>query len=210
MPYNKLLDVFNLSYVNLVTLAGKYDLPLIKANTTIQNIEFIKSFNYYKSISDKSKYYIHFYIDDYQFERIWKQPIRYIEILKQFKGVICPDFSVYKNMPKAQQIFQVYKQRLLSALMRNEGINLIPNLTWSDLDSLDWILEDFPKHSVVALSTNGCLNKKIKNDFIQCYKKAIRMVDPIQIIIIGTVPAELKEDKRIVEIKSHLDYLNNL
>ncbi len=210
MQYSELLDVFNLRFINNVKFSGQYDLPVIYANGNIQEIQNIVSFNYYNTIRNKANYYVHFYIDDYQFERIWKQPMRYIQILKQFKGVICPDFSVYKNMPKAQQIFQVYKQRLISALMQNAGINLIPNLTWSDVNSLDWILEDFPKHSVIALSTNGCLNKEVKQEFIECYKKAISMIQPLQIIIIGTVPDEIKDDERIVGIKSQIEYLHNL
>lgn len=113
-------------------------------------------------------------------------------------------------MPKAQQLFQVYKQRLLTALMQDEGINVIPNLTWSDIESLDWILEGFPQNSVIALSTNGCLNKKAKYDFLECYKKAISIINPIQIIIIGKVPDELKDDARVIEIKSQIEYLHTL
>lgn len=212
MQYADQLDVFNLKFINFVEVSGQYDFPKIKANDTLQDISESNtaSFNFHKTIKNKSNCYIHFYIDDYQFERIWHQPMRYIQILKQFKGVIGPDFSVYKNMPKAQQIFQVYKQRLLSALMQNEGINLIPNVTWSDIESIDWILEDFPQNSVIALSTNGCLNSDVKQEFIRCYKKTISLLNPIQIIIIGTVPTELKDDTRIVELKSRLDYLHFL
>ena len=50
-------------------------------------------FNYALSNKDKD-YFVHFYIQDYLFNRIWNNPQRYIDVLKEYKGIVMPDFSL--------------------------------------------------------------------------------------------------------------------
>ncbi len=40
---------------------------------------------------------MHFFLDDYQFERLWNSPREYVELLKQ----LChrSDFSLYMDVP---------------------------------------------------------------------------------------------------------------
>ena len=42
---------------------------------------------------------VHFFIHDYQFERIWQRPVRYTEFLKKFSFCLTPTFSTYLDMP---------------------------------------------------------------------------------------------------------------
>lgn len=42
---------------------------------------------------------VHFFLDDYQFERFWRQPERYVAALARFPLVIGPDFSLYTDFP---------------------------------------------------------------------------------------------------------------
>lgn len=49
-------------------------------------------FNYALSHQDKD-YFVHFYIQDYLFNRIWNNPQRYIDVLKEYKGIVMPDCS---------------------------------------------------------------------------------------------------------------------
>lgn len=58
-------------------------------------------FNYAKSMPDEQKrgQACHFFIDDYQFERVWTNPERYIGSLSGFDCVLTPDFSLYMDMP---------------------------------------------------------------------------------------------------------------
>ena len=46
----------------------------------------------------------HFFIDDYQFERIWSAPDKYTCVLKGFKCVLTPDFLLYLDMPPPMQV----------------------------------------------------------------------------------------------------------
>lgn len=203
----KYRDVFNLKLTENLKFCGPYDLPIIKGTKVIP--DKVISFNYANSCKTPEEYFVHFYIDDYQFERIWKRPEYYLKLLKKFKGIISPDFSTYTNMPKAQQIFQVYKSRLISAYYERYGIDIIPNISWSDEDSLSWTLEGIPKNSIIALSTNGVLNKSIKDNFIQCYKKVIEILEPKTVIIIGDIPEEIKTNNN-VQFENRINHLRKI
>lgn len=39
------------------------------------------------------------FVDDYQFERVWAHPERYIDKLSKYALVATPDFSTYSDMP---------------------------------------------------------------------------------------------------------------
>lgn len=200
-------DIFNLEITAKLPLTGQFQFPKINPSSSIP--KNLLSFNYALSCKNKSDYFVHFYIDDYQFERVWKKTKKYAILLSKFKGLIAPDFSTYTNMPKALQIYQIYKSRVLCAYWQSLGIEVIPNISWSDLDSLEWTLAEIPKNSVVALSTNGVLNKKTKDNFIQCYKKAIEMLKPTKVIIVGEIPKEIQSDL-IINFPNRINHLRNL
>lgn len=89
---------------------GKYGIPEIKPETDIRidKLEWIPV-NYALTAKDKATKGVHFYKDDYQFERFWNNPDKYIPLLQQFGAVCSPDFSLYSDMPLAVQLFMHYK-----------------------------------------------------------------------------------------------------
>lgn len=200
-------DVFNFSLTQNIQFTSS-GLPIIHGTNYIPT--HLKPFNYMLN-STNNNFGIHFYIDDYQFERIWNNPIRYTKLLKNYDCVIGPDFSLYKNLPKPIQIYNLYRQRLLTAYWQNLGIKVIPNLTWSDEESLKITLDGMPKYSVIALSTNGCLkNKKTKNEFLKCFNKAINYLKPIKMLVIGNIPIELQSNDKIIQYDNYSKHFENL
>lgn len=91
---------------------GKYGIPEIKPETDIRidKLEWIPV-NYALTAKDKATKGVHFYKDDYQFERFWNNPDKYIPLLQQFGAVCSPDFSLYSDMPLAVQLFMHYKAK---------------------------------------------------------------------------------------------------
>lgn len=77
---------------------NKFGIPQIEP-TQITCNNFI-GFNEAKS-SKKTDSGVHFFLDDYQFERCWNSPDRYIEVLKRYRCVLSPDFSLFTEFPKA-------------------------------------------------------------------------------------------------------------
>ena len=116
--------------------AGQYDIPEIEP-TQFDNADFI-GFNYAKSAKNCKDKAVHFFLDDYQFARVWTDPDRYIPVLQRFKYVLTPDFSLYTDFPKPLQIYNHYRKHWLGAYWQMHGINVIPTICWSDQDSFEW------------------------------------------------------------------------
>lgn len=111
-------DKYKLSYENstraIFTGEGKLDIPTIEPTSAIER-DFI-GFNEAMS-SKKTDCGIHFFLDDYQFMRLWNNPERYIGLLKKFNCVLSPDFSLYADYPTALQIYNHYHKHWLAACM---------------------------------------------------------------------------------------------
>lgn len=118
---------------------GKYGIPEIKPETDIRidKLEWIPV-NYALTAKDKATKGVHFYKDDYQFERLWNNPDKYISLLQQFGAVCSPDFSLYSDMPLAVQLFMHYKKHWVAAYWQAHGIHVIPTLCWCGEQSYDW------------------------------------------------------------------------
>ena len=125
--------------------------------THVDDIESIplQGFNYALKEKNPENIGVHFFLHDYQFERVWNYPDRYLPILDRFKFVLSPDFSPYSNMPRALKIYNVYRNRWCGRFWQDNGITVIPTVTWSDADSLQYCLDGIPKHSTIAISTMG-------------------------------------------------------
>lgn len=206
MSYRDNKDVFNFKLTQNIHFT-KAGLPIVRGIDYIPHK--VLPFNYALTTENKDNT-IHFYIDDYQFERIWNSPIKYTKILKKFSCLIGPDFSMYKNFPKPLQMFNLYKQRLLTAYWQSLDIKVIPNVCWSNFDDLETCLDGLPKYSVIALSTNGCLNKQCKNDFVKCFNKMKEILKPLKILVVGKLPEEIKYTQEIIQYDSFANRFENM
>jgi hypothetical protein len=150
-------NILNLAYAQFES-DNIYDIPTIhKCDLSCEDINNSKlvGFNFAKTFKEPKDNGIHFFLHDYQFERVWNRPLRYIDTLKKFKYVLSPDFSPYADMPKAAKIFNVYRNRWCGRFWQENGINVIPTITIADKDSLDYCLAGVEENSVIAISTMG-------------------------------------------------------
>ena len=126
------------------------------------------------------------------------------------KGVLTPDFSMYLDTPRALNIWNCFRSRALARFLQENGVNIIPIVSWSDYESLSWCFEGIPKHSAVAISTNGVMsNSKSKEIFIQGFNKMLEVIDPCQIVCVGNLPKECLS-KRVTNLPTYGMKLNTL
>lgn len=181
---------------------GEYGIPQI-LNGEFKQCDFI-SFNYAKSCKQKEEKGVHFFVDDYQFYRIWNNPDAYIDMLSDFACVLSPDFSTYTDFPKAIQIYNHYRKHWIGAYMQLYGANVIPTISWSDKDSFEWCFDGEPEGGTVAVSSVGCMNSKEKTEmFVHGYKEMIIRLQPDTIIFYGSVPEQCMGN--IVRVKPFSD-----
>lgn len=180
---------------------GKYGIPIIEA-TKITSDKFI-GFN--EAISSKNTDRgIHFFLDDYQFNRVWNNPDRYISVLKKYNCVMSPDFSLYSDFPIALQIYNHYRKHWLGAYWQLNGIEVIPTICWSDEESFEWCFDGEPQGGTVAVSSVGTQrNKQSKQLFINGYNEMIKRLQPETVIFYGNVPDECMGN--IVRIRAFQD-----
>lgn len=166
---------------------GPYDFPVMEpAEVDIENTEVI-GFNYAKGEKHPEDKICHFYLDDYQFERVWNDPDRYVPILGRFKAVMAPDFSMYTDFPKVVQMFNHYRKMWCAAYWQEHGIKVIPSICWSDEESFDWCFDGVPKHSLISISTVGGFGNHEDNKaaWLKGYEKCLEILDPSEILLFG-------------------------
>lgn len=180
-----------------------YDIPVLESCDVVP--DDMIGFNYVLSSKKESDFLcgVHFFIDDYQFERIWNSPEKYIEKLKKFQCVCTPDFSPYADMPNAMKIWNVYRNRMIGQMMQDAGINVIPTITWSDESTFDYVINGVKPGGTVAISTVSISKLKSDEQFRKIFQKGIDLViermQPKTIILYGS--KEIDIDTKGVAIK---------
>lgn len=185
---------------------GRYDIPLLNPEAADSLPAEWIPFNYAASAGRRGDKGVHFFLDDYQFLRCWNDPDRYTKLLSEFSCVLTPDFSTYRDMPMAQQLYNHYRKHWLGTYWQLHGLKVIPTISWSDERSYDWCFDGEPVGGVVAVSSVGCLkNKDATRLFLQGYGEMMRRLEPSWVIFYGKVPLEL--DWNIIRIPPHQDQM---
>lgn len=108
-------NIFEIPNLLLDMQAGKLELPLNPwgANSRLRK--------------DVATY--HFYVDDYRFEKLWKDPINLLT--SGCKAVVEPNCSCHDQTPIAWGIQLIYKKRWLSRYLQECGIKVYADLNVS-------------------------------------------------------------------------------
>ena len=186
MAYRQQRDYENLTRA-IFDGVGEYGIPVIDPDNP--KVDNWISFNYAKGCEEPEIHGVHFFIDDYQFVRIWKDPDRYINMLGKFQAVCTPDFSTYTDFPRAIQIYNHYRKHWLGAYWQMHGIRVIPTISWADRDSYEWCFDGEPEGYTVAVSSVGTQNNpETKQLFLDGYREMMARLQPSEIIMYGNVP----------------------
>jgi hypothetical protein len=121
--------------------------------------ERLLGFNFAKT-SDDTGAGLHFFLDDYQFERVWASPDRYLGLLGRFACALTPDFSLYADMPLPMQQWNVYRSLALGKYWQRNGISVVPSLQWAGKATFAFCFKGVPKDATVAASTVGVKREK--------------------------------------------------
>jgi hypothetical protein len=176
-------DAYNLHDVDEERLTKKWQMPIIKKCTYIP--KDLISFNYAKTSKEYEKG-VHFYVDDYQFERIWNAPHDYVDILRQFDCILTPDFSLYTEMPLPMQIWNVYRSKMVGQIMQDYGLTVIPTLQWCREDSFEFAFDGIEPGGVVSVSTIGVKQQpNAKKIWTAGMDEAMRQLKPKAVVVYG-------------------------
>jgi hypothetical protein len=176
-------EAYNLDDFDGARAEGFYQMPVIEAQDA--EPEELISFNYVLS-TKKRKCGVHFYIDDYQFERIWNSPQQYMDKLREFDCVFTPDFSLYMDMPMPMKIWNVYRSRLIGQMMQDCGITVIPTLSWAEKETYTFCFDGIQQGGTVSVSTIGVkLDDENKQMWYNGMTEALKRIKPKRVLVYG-------------------------
>lgn len=180
---------------------GYYDIPQLEPVKKLPEIKEWIGFNYVLSDDDPTGKAVHFFIDDYQFERIWNDPEKYVEKLKQYVCVATPDFSPYGDMPMILQIYNHYRKHWVGSFLQQHGVTVIPTIrASSDERSYDWYLEGEPTNGIVIISSMwASKNEEIHQEFLKEFNTMKEKLKPSKIFIYG---------KEVLEVEGNIEYVD--
>lgn len=179
---------------------SKYKIPNIpKVEFTDNDFEGLLLLGFDKSKADDTKHndrIVHFFLYDYKFEGIWKNPDKYIEKLKPYKAVLSPDFSMYREMNPTIQLYNTFRNRFCGAYLAEKEIKVIPTVSWGDENTFDFCFLGIPKGSTVAVSTYMVSehgnHKDQKEFFLKGYREMLKRIEPERIICYNTPFPEME------------------
>ena len=196
----KVESILNLQKANFKGV-GEYDIPELEPiyEYEIGDIKEWIGFNYVLSDKEPEGKAVHFFIDDYQFNRIWNNPEKYVDKLRKYEAVLTPDFSPYADMPMATQIFNHYRKHWVGRYLQENGVKVIPTIRASKDDrSFKWYLDGEPKGGVVCISSMWTSKEDDREYFIKEYNQMYQKLKPSKIYIYGN---------KIDGLKGNIEYI---
>lgn len=178
----KTVRTYNMMEFDSERCEGRFQMPTLQPCSI--NVDRWIGFNYAKT-STEYDCGIHFYLDDYQFERVWTNPEKYINILSNFRAVMTPSYSVYMDMAEPLKMWNVFRSRLLGQMMQDYGLNVIPIVYWADENSFEYCFDGLPENATLSVYAVGLKDKEVFEIWKNGMTELIRRKKPKTILLYG-------------------------
>lgn len=186
MPY-KYERFFNNLEKAIFPGVGKYGIPELQPEKW-KPVQFI-GFNYANQCRNYEGKGVHFFLDDYQFERVWTKFERNVNMLSKFDAVLTPDWSMYIDWPVVVQMWNHYRKHYVGAYLQTMGAIVYPSISWSDKKSIEWCFDGDPIGGCVAVSSVGTqMRQEEKDGFLYGYDAMMERLNPSTVLFYGKVP----------------------
>ena len=164
---------------------GKWNIPIVRKNELDTEAVDLICYTDIKTndIDENKKKGVHFFIDDYRMEGLYYNYDKPLTRLSQYKFLLTPDYSLYADMPKAVQLFNVFRNRWVGAYWQSKGITVIPTVSWSDSASYEFCFDGIENGSIVAVGMIGC--KRNKTAFMRGFDAMVKRLNPSAVICLG-------------------------
>ncbi|MBR6365667.1 MAG: DUF4417 domain-containing protein [Lachnospiraceae bacterium] len=170
------------------TFVGEPGIPMLMDLRNAQVPRDMIPFSMARKCPNKRQY-IHFYMHDREFSRVLTATDQYLDLLKQYDGVITPDCTLMIGQSPCLQQANTYMNRAVGFYLQKNGIPVIPNIRWSDERSFDYCFLGVPKGSMVSVSTHGCITSREERRMFKTGLEA--MLDALQpktVLVHGYMP----------------------
>lgn len=177
-------------YLQGAELGEKEGFPIISPTQAIP-IK-VMSFNEWRSKGYPKDVWVDHFIDDYQFNCVYRNCDKYLEKYRGTLGVIGTDYSAYRDMPLYHRKENVGRNREIDYYLQSHGVTVIPVISYAYMSDLEWCLRGIPNNSSVAISTNGSMRNFVSREmFIDGAIELQRRLAPSHLVIAGRPVPEL-------------------
>ena len=208
-------DGFNSELAKDAKFEGIFQFPAIRPEVEIVYPKYLVPFSERQKIANPSEAFVVFYEHDDKFANVIREPQKYIDDLSRFAGVISPDNSLYRDIPLACQVANIYRNRLIGSFLQRAGVKVIANVRWGDERTYsDCLLGEsiaftaVPKNSVVAVGCYGCIRgKENERYFVEGFEAMLSNINPNTVIVYGKLPEAIaKRFEKKVCLKMYNDW----
>lgn len=92
------------------------------------------------------------------------------------------------------QMWNTYRGRALSVWLQDNGIEIIPNVRFSDERTYEFCFDGIEKFKTVAVGTHGCIKRKEDIIFLKVgLRQLVQRLSPKTIIVYGSAPDSIFE-----------------
>lgn len=183
---------------NNYTPSGYLGIPLVrKQKLEITNINLIACSDTKLNENKQNRQFgVHFFVDDYRFEGIYRNPSKSLKKFSQYAFILTPDFSTYADMNQWRQIESVAHNRWCGAYWQSKGLTVIPTISWSTPTSYKYCFDGVENGSIVAIGMIGCKNNKLR--FMRGYDAMCEKINPEAIICFGKPFPEMRGNLKTI------------
>lgn len=191
MKKTKLDDGFHSCLVEGATFVGDAGIPMLMDLKNTQIPRALTPFEKAKYETNKRSY-VHFYMHDKDFADVLTSTTKYVDLLRQYDGVISPDCSMLIGQSSCLQQTNTYFNRAVGFFLQKQGIPVIPNIRWSDEESFAYCFLGVPKHTIVAVSTHGCIRSRVQKElFMTGLRAMLQELEPTDVVVHGHMPEQV-------------------
>lgn len=214
----KLKELLNLNFVDLTNktyLVGKYDLPYVNCPNVL-NPDYLALYsercNYFKTKNTC----VCFYIFDKKFDTIdgiynaiyYNDQRKLKKIKEKLLGVkyaIAPDYSECGDIPRVENIYRLFKARIVSLWMLFElDIIVIPNVTYANENYFDVMLDGMQNCEVVAFSIKGSIKEVSERELLtKAIENTVDNLKKLKKIIVYSVLIDDEKTKDLFKYASN-------
>ena len=144
--------LYHMDWVRLERCTGMYDMPVLERERYVP--ASLTALNEAMRLERRNTG-VHFFIDDYQFERFWTRPTVYVQRMKEFECMLTPDFSLLTDMPEPMKLWNVFRSRLIGQHFQEQGCRVIPTVSWAEPASFRYCFDGLPAQGTVAVGSIG-------------------------------------------------------
>jgi hypothetical protein len=167
---------------------------MVASKVPTKVMPFSKAISYRGDLSDVV---IYFFSPDKTFERVRRNPKKYLSFFRRTAGICGFDYSVHTDMPLVKQKSQMNDNLSLTYYFGKNGVPIYPSPRGGYDGLTPEYLSAFPKGTLLSLGVHGFIKKKYqKHEWIVWIKEIIETLHPSGFIVIGHL------DKTIIDMFS--------